>query len=221
MDVKQYLANQRQGTHQSRERADIAGSTRKIKKQKGTGTARAGSIKNPLFRGGGRVFGPRPKSHGFKLNKKLKVLARKSALTYKAKEDSILVLDNLSFKTPKTKDFLSVLKNLKIDGDKSLFVTSEKDQNTFLSSRNIKNAKVITADKLNTYDILYSHKLIISENAFDQIEKLFKVNVIKVNIINQKSKLKIKQGKKSTKSGYKKAIITLKKGQSIDLTTGI
>jgi large subunit ribosomal protein L4 len=175
LDVKQYLANQRQGTHQSRERGDIAGSTRKIKKQKGTGTARAGSIKNPLFRGGGRVFGPRPKSYSFKLNKKLKVLARKSALTYKAKEDSILVLDDLSFKTPKTKDFITVLKNLKIDGDKSLFVTSEKDQNTFLSSRNLKNAKVITADKLNTYDILYSHKLIISENAFDQIEKLFKV----------------------------------------------
>ena len=175
LDVKQYLANQRQGTHQSRERGDIAGSTRKIKKQKGTGTARAGSIKNPLFRGGGRVFGPRPKSYSFKLNKKLKVLARKSALTYKAKEDSILVLDDLSFKTPKTKDFLSVLKNLKIDGDKSLFVTSDRDQNTFLSSRNLKNAKVITADKLNTYDILYSHKLIISENAFDQIEKLFKV----------------------------------------------
>ena len=175
MDVKQYLANQRQGTHQSRERGDIAGSTRKIKKQKGTGTARAGSIKNPLFRGGGRVFGPRPKSYSFKLNKKLKVLARKSALTYKAKEDSILVLDDLTFKTPKTKDFVSVLKNLKIDGDKSLFVTSEKDQNTLLSSRNLKNAKVITADKLNTYDILYSHKLIISENAFVQIEKLFKV----------------------------------------------
>ena len=175
LDVKQYLANQRQGTHQSLERADITGSTRKIKKQKGTGTARAGSIKNPLFRGGGRVFGPRTKSYSFKLNKKLKVLARKSALTYKAQEDSILVLDDLSFKTPKTKDFLSVLKNLKIDGDKSLFVTSEKDQNTFLSSRNLKNAKVITADKLNTYDILYSHKLIISENAFVQIEKLFKV----------------------------------------------
>lgn len=175
LDVKQYLANQRQGTHQSRERGDIAGSTRKIKKQKGTGTARAGSIKNPLFRGGGRVFGPRPKSYSFKLNKKLKVLARKSALTYKAKEDSILVLDDLIFKTPKTKDFVSILKNLKIDGDKSLFVTSEKDQNTLLSSRNLKNAKVITADKLNTYDILYSHKLIISENAFVQIEKLFKV----------------------------------------------
>ena len=175
LDVKQYLANQRQGTHQSRERGDIAGSTRKIKKQKGTGTARAGSIKNPLFRGGGRVFGPRPKSYSFKLNKKLKVLARKSALTYKAKEESILVLEDLSFKTPKTKDFLSIIKNLKLDGVKSLFVTSEKDQNTLLSSRNLKNAKVITADKLNTYDILYSHKLIISQNAFDQIEKLFKV----------------------------------------------
>ena len=175
LDVKQYLANQRQGTHQSRERGDIAGSTRKIKKQKGTGTARAGSIKNPLFRGGGRVFGPRPKSYSFKLNKKLKVLARKSALTYKAKEESILVIENLSFKTPKTKDFFSIIKNLNIDGVKSLFVTSEKDQNTFLSSRNLKNAKVITADKLNTYDILYSHKLIISQNAFDQIEKLFKV----------------------------------------------
>ena len=175
LDVKQYLANQRQGTHQSRERGDIAGSTRKIKKQKGTGTARAGSIKNPLFRGGGRVFGPRPKSYSFKLNKKLKVLARKSALTYKAKEESILVIENLSFKTPKTKDFFSIIKNLNIDGVKSLFVTSEKDLNTFLSSRNLKNAKVITADKLNTYDILYSHKLIISQNAFDQIEKLFKV----------------------------------------------
>ncbi|CAI8342246.1 MAG: 50S ribosomal protein L4 [Porticoccaceae bacterium UBA1117] len=175
LDVKQYLANQRQGTHQSRERGEIAGSTRKIKKQKGTGTARAGSIKNPLFRGGGRVFGPRPKSYSFKLNKKLKVLARKSALTYKAKEESILVLEDLSFKIPKTKDFLSIVKNLKLDGVKSLFVTSEKDQNTFLSSRNLKNAKVITADKLNTYDILYSHKLIISQNAFDQIEKLFKV----------------------------------------------
>ena len=175
LDVKSHLANKRQGTHKAKERAEIVGSTRKIKKQKGTGTARAGSIKNPLFRGGGRVFGPRPKSYSFKLNKKLKVLARKSALTYKAKEDSILVLDDLSFKTPKTKDFISVLKNLKIDGDKSLFATSEKDQNTFLSSRNLKNAKVITADKLNTYDILYSHKLIISENAFVQIEKLFKV----------------------------------------------
>ena len=175
LDVKQYLANQRQGTHQSRERGEIAGSTRKIKKQKGTGTARAGSIKNPLFRGGGRVFGPRPKNYGFKLNKKLKVLARKSALSYKAKDKNIMILEELSFKTPKTKEFLSILKFLKVDSDKALFVTSERDNNTLLSSRNLKNAKVITADKLNTYDILHSNKLIIFEKAFIQIEKQFKV----------------------------------------------
>ena len=174
LDVKQYLANQRQGTHQARERGEIIGSTRKIKKQKGTGTARAGSNKNPLFRGGGRVFGPRPKNYGFKLNKKLKVLARKSALSYKAKEESILILEDLSFKSPKTKEFATVLKNLKVDNAKSLFVTSEKDKNTFLSSRNLPNAKVITADMLNTYDILDSNMLIISEKAFPQIEKQFK-----------------------------------------------
>jgi large subunit ribosomal protein L4 len=174
LDVKQYLANQRQGTHQARERGEIIGSTRKIKKQKGTGTARAGSIKNPLFRGGGRVFGPRPKNYGFKLNKKLKVLARKSALSYKAKEESILILEDLSFKSPKTKEFATVLKNLKVDNAKSLFVTSAKDKNTFLSSRNLPNAKVITADMLNTYDILDSNMLIISEKAFPQIEKQFK-----------------------------------------------
>jgi large subunit ribosomal protein L4 len=175
LDVKQYLANQRQGTHQSRERGEIAGSTRKIKKQKGTGTARAGSIKNPLFRGGGRVFGPRPKNYGFKLNKKLKVLARKSALSYKAKDKNIMILEELSFKSPKTKEFLSVLKSLKVDNERALFVTSERDNNTLLSSRNLKNAKVITADKLNTYDILHSNKLIISEKAFIQIEKQFKL----------------------------------------------
>ena len=175
LDVKQYLANHRQGTHQSRERGEIAGSTRKIKKQKGTGTARAGSIKNPLFRGGGRVFGPRPKSYSFKLNKKLKVLARKSALSYKAKDKNIMILEEIAFKTPKTKEFLTILKSLKVESDRSLFVTSERDNNTLLSSRNLKNAKVITADKLNTYDILHSSKLIISENAFTQIEKQFKV----------------------------------------------
>ena len=174
LDVKQYLANQRQGTHQSRERGEIIGSTKKIKKQKGTGTARAGSIKNPLFRGGGRVFGPRPKSYGFKLNKKVKVLARKSALTYKAKEKSILVLEELSFKSPKTKEFVAVLKNLNVNDSKTLFVTTTKDENTILSSRNIQNTKVISADKLNTYDILYSGKLIISESAVSQIENQFK-----------------------------------------------
>ena len=175
LDVKQYLANQRQGTHQARERGEIIGSTRKIKKQKGTGSARAGSIKNPLFRGGGRVFGPRPKDYGFKLNKKLKVLARKSALSYKAKNNNIVVLEELSFKSPKTKDFVSVLKNLNIDGEKSLFVTSQKDDNTLLSSRNLSNTKVITAEMLNTYDILHSDKLIISDKAFVQIENQFKV----------------------------------------------
>ena len=174
LDVKQYLANQRQGTHQSRERGEVIGSTRKIKKQKGTGTARAGSIKNPLFRGGGRVFGPRPRNYGFKLNKKVKSLARKSALTYKAKEEGIMIMEELSFKSPKTKDFVSILKNLKVDDNRTLFVASEKDQNTLLSSRNVKNAKVITADKLNTYDILNSAKLIISEKAVEQIENQFK-----------------------------------------------
>ena len=175
LDVKQYLANQRQGTHQARERGEIIGSTRKIKKQKGTGTARAGSIKNPIFRGGGRIFGPRPKKYGFKLNKKLKVLARKSALSYKAIDRNIMVLEELSLKSPKTKDFISILKNLKVDGDKTLFVTSQKDNNTILSSRNLSNTKVITAEMLNTYDILHSNKLIISEKAFVQIDKQFKV----------------------------------------------
>ncbi len=174
LDVKQYLANQRQGTHQSRERGEVIGSTRKIKKQKGTGTARAGSIKNPLFRGGGRVFGPRPRNYGFKLNKKVKSLARKSALTYKAKEEGIMIMEELSFKSPKTKDFVSILKNLKVDNNRTLFVASEKDQNTLLSSRNVKNTKVITADKLNTYDILNSAKLIISVKAVEQIENQFK-----------------------------------------------
>ena len=175
LDVKQYLANQRQGTHQARERGEIIGSTRKIKKQKGTGTARAGSIKNPIFRGGGRIFGPRPKNYGFKLNKKLKVLARKSALSYKAIDRNIMVLEELSLKSPKTKDFISILKNLKVDGDKTLFVTSQKDNNTMLSSRNLSNTKVITAEMLNTYDILHSNKLIISEKAFVHIDKQFKV----------------------------------------------
>jgi len=174
LDVKQYLANQRQGTHQARERGEIIGSTRKIKKQKGTGTARAGSIKNPLFRGGGRVFGPRPRDYGFKLNKKVKILARKSALTYKAQEENIMIIEELSFETPKTKEFVNVLKSLKVEDLRTLFVASTKDDNTLLSVRNIQNTKVITADKLNTYDILNSGKLIISEKAVDQINNQFK-----------------------------------------------
>ena len=174
LDVKQYLANKRQGTHQSKERSEIVGSTRKIKKQKGTGSARAGSIKNPLFRGGGRVFGPRPRYYGFKLNRKLKVLARKSALSYKAKEKNILILEDLTIDAPKTKTFSDVLNNLKISDGKSLFVMPENNRNIYLSSRNMVSSKVITVDKLNTYDILDAKNLVISESAVDMIDKQFK-----------------------------------------------
>lgn len=174
LDVKQYLANKRQGTHQSKERSEIVGSTRKIKKQKGTGSARAGSIKNPLFRGGGRVFGPRPRYYGFKLNRKLKVLARKSALSYKAKEKNILILEDLTIDAPKTKTFSDVLNNLKISDGKSLFVMAENNRNIYLSSRNLVSSKVITVDKLNTYDILDAKNLVISESAVDMIDKQFK-----------------------------------------------
>ena len=174
LDVKQYLANKRQGTHQSKERSEIVGSTRKIKKQKGTGSARAGNIKNPLFRGGGRVFGPRPRYYGFKLNRKLKVLARKSALSYKAKEKNILILEDLTIDAPKTKTFSDVLNNLKISDGKSLFVLAENNRNIYLSSRNMVSSKVITVDKLNTYDILDAKNLVISESAVDMIDKQFK-----------------------------------------------
>ena len=174
LDVKQYLANKRQGTHQSKERSEIVGSTRKIKKQKGTGSARAGSIKNPLFRGGGRVFGPRPRYYGFKLNRKLKVLARKPALSYKAKEKNILILEDLTIDAPKTKTFSDVLSNLKISDGKSLFVLAENNRNIYLSSRNMVSSKVITVDKLNTYDILDAKNLVISESAVDMIDKQFK-----------------------------------------------
>ena len=175
LDVKQHLARKRQGTHQSKERGEIVGSTRKIKKQKGTGTARAGSIKNPLFRGGGRVFGPKPRYYGFKLNRKLKALARKSALTYKAKEKSIIVIEDLKFDAPKTKDFLSILNNLNLSDSKSLVVLAEQDNGVYLSSRNVQTSKVITVDKMNTYDILDANTLVLSENAIDIIEKQFKV----------------------------------------------
>jgi large subunit ribosomal protein L4 len=174
LDVKQHLARKRQGDHQSKERGEIVGSTRKIKKQKGTGTARAGSIKNPLFRGGGRVFGPKPRYYGFKLNKKLKTLARKSALTYKAKENSILILEDLSIKEPKTKEFSGVLSNLKIADSKSLFVLGDQNENVYLSSRNLQSSKVITVDRLNTYDILNAKNLVIAESAVKKIEKQFK-----------------------------------------------
>lgn len=170
LDVKQYLANQRQGTHKAKERAEIVGSTKKIKRQKGTGTARAGSIKSPIFRGGGRIFGPRPRSYSFKLNKKLKQLARRSALTYKLKEDAIKVVEDFTFETPKTKSYLSFLSALNINGNKSLYVTSELDKNAYLSGRNIKGAKVAVVEELNTYDILNADNLIISENSVEKIK---------------------------------------------------
>ncbi|MCC5922878.1 MAG: 50S ribosomal protein L4 [Crocinitomicaceae bacterium] len=172
LDVKQHLANRRQGTHKSKQRAEIAGSTRKIKKQKGTGTARAGSIKSPVFRGGGRVFGPQPRNYSFKLNVKLKRLARKSALSYKAKSDALMVLEDFNFEQPKTKEFLSLLSNLKVDQQKVLLVLNENNDNIYLSSRNIKNAKVITADTLNTYDVLHANKVILSKSSIEVIEKI-------------------------------------------------
>ena len=173
MDVKLYLANQRQGTHKAKERAEITCSTRKIKKQKGTGTARAGSIKNPLFKGGGRVFGPRPRNYSFSLNKKLRKLARKSALTYKANDKEITILEDLKFDQPKTKDFLSLMENLKMTDGKTLFVISDNDKNVYLSARNIQAARIMPANQLTTYDILKAQRLVIAEGAIEKIENLF------------------------------------------------
>ena len=170
LDVKQYLANQRQGTHKAKERAEVAGSTRKIKKQKGTGTARAGSAKNPLFKGGGTVFGPRPRSYSFKLNKSLKRLARKSAFSIKAKEANIIVLEDFSFETPNTKNFINVLKALELDNKKSLFVLGDSNKNVYLSSRNLKASSVVTTSELSTYAILNAKSLVLLEGAVDGIE---------------------------------------------------
>ena len=170
LDVKQYLANQRQGTHKSKERAEISGSTRKIKKQKGTGTARAGSIKSPVFRGGGRVFGPRPRSYSFKLNKNLKHLARKSALSIQAKDNNLVVIEDFNFDTVKTKNFTNVLKALELESKKSLFVLSGSNNNVYLSSRNLKTSKVISNSGLNTYGILNAGKVVISESSLEEIK---------------------------------------------------
>ena len=170
LDVKQHLANKRQGTHKSKERAEIVGSTRKIKKQKGTGTARAGSIKNPLFRGGGRVFGPSPRDYSQKVNKKVKRLARKSALSIKAKDKSIIVLEDFQLSEPKTSSYIKVLKALNLDGKKSLLVLGEKNKNVYLSSRNLKNSQVITNSELNTYKITNAGNLVLSESAIADLE---------------------------------------------------
>ncbi|MBP2830944.1 50S ribosomal protein L4 [Aquimarina sp. U1-2] len=170
LDVKQYLANQRQGTHKAKERAEIAGSTRKIKKQKGTGTARAGSIKSPVFKGGGRIFGPRPRNYSFKLNKNLKRLARRSALSIKANDKAIQVVEDFSFDAPKTKDFTAILKSLGLEDKKSLFVLAESNKNVYLSSRNLKSSEVITASELSTYKILNANNVIFLEGSLKGIE---------------------------------------------------
>ena len=173
LDVKQYLANQRQGTHKSKQRNEIAGSTRKLHKQKGTGGARAGSIKSPLFNGGGRVFGPQPRDYSFKLNKKLKQLARKSALSYKAKENNVVVLDELNFDGIKTKNYISLVKALNVADEKTLLVLPAYNNNVYLSSRNLKKAKVIVASELNTYDVLNATKLLLTTDAVKTLEEAF------------------------------------------------
>ena len=170
LDVKQYLANQRQGTHKAKERAEVAGSTRKIKKQKGTGTARAGSAKNPLFKGGGTVFGPRPRSYSFKLNKNLKRLARKSAFSIKAKESNIIVLEDFNFETPSTKNFINVLKSLGLENKKSLFVLGDSNKNVYLSSRNLKASNVVSSSELSTYAILNANNVVLLEGSLEGIE---------------------------------------------------
>ena len=171
LDVKQYLANQRQGTHKAKERAEVAGSTRKIKKQKGTGTARAGSAKNPLFKGGGTVFGPRPRSYSFKLNKSLKRLARKSAFSIKAKESNITVLEDFTFDAPNTKNFINVLKALGLENKKSLFVLGDSNKNVYLSSRNLKTSSVVSSSELSTYAILNANNLVLLEGSLEGIEE--------------------------------------------------
>ncbi|MEN8125657.1 MAG: 50S ribosomal protein L4 [Bacteroidota bacterium] len=173
LDVKHHLANKRQGTHKSKERAEIKGSTRKIKKQKGTGTARAGSIKSPIFRGGGRAFGPRPKDYSFKLNKGVKRLARQSALSIKAKEENIVVLEKISFDAPKTKDFINILKSLDLENKKSLFVLEESNKNVYLSSRNLKDVNIVNGSKISTYNVLNANKVVLSEECLEEIESNF------------------------------------------------
>ncbi len=170
LDVKQYLANQRQGTHKAKERAEISGSTRKIKKQKGTGTARAGSIKSGVFKGGGRMFGPRPRNYSFKLNKGLKRLARRSALSLKANDKAITVVEDFNFEAPKTKDFINVLKALGLENKKSLIVLGESNNNVYLSSRNLKSSEVITSSELSTYKIMNANNVVLLEGSLEGIE---------------------------------------------------
>jgi len=172
LDTRQIMSNRRQGTHDTKERNAIAGSRRKIKRQKGTGTARAGDIKNPIFRGGGRVFGPHPKDYGFKLNKKVKKLARRSALSYKVKDNELLILEDFSFEEPKTKNFIEFLGHFDLADKKTLLVLPETNENILLSARNIQKAKVVNVNSLNTYDILNANKLLIAESSMKEIEKI-------------------------------------------------
>ena len=170
LDVKQYLANQRQGTAKSKERSEISGSTRKLGRQKGGGGARHGDINSPLLRGGGRVFGPKPRDYSFKLNKKVKTLARKSALTYKAQENAIVVVEDFNFEAPKTKEFVALAKNLKVDGKKLLVVMPEANKNVYLSARNLQRSEVMLASAINTYKILNADVMVITENSLKAID---------------------------------------------------
>lgn len=174
LDVKSTLANKRQGTHKSKQRNEITGSSKKIKKQKGTGGARAGNIKNPQFKGGGRVFGPVPRDYSFKLNKKVKDLARRSALSYKAKDKSIAVVEDFNFEAPKTKQYAAMLKKLGVDAQKTLLVLPDPNKHIATSGRNIQNTKVITASQLNTYDVIHADKLILVESSVGKIDSLLK-----------------------------------------------
>jgi len=173
LDVKQYLAAQRKGTHKTKGRSEVKGSRRKLRKQKGSGAARVGDIKNPLFRGGGRVFGPEPRSYDFKLNKKVKRLARKSALTYKAKDKNIIVLEDFTFEKPNTKSYVDFLSNFDLLDNKTVLVLAESNKNIFLSSRNLKRARVVLASELNTYDVMNANKLMIMQSSINEIEKKF------------------------------------------------
>ena len=170
LDVKQYLANQRQGTAKSKERSEIAGSTRKLGRQKGGGGARRGDIKSPVLVGGGRVFGPKPRDYRFKLNKKVKVLARKSALSYKAQENAIIVLEDFTFDAPKTKDFVNITKNLKVDGRKMLLALPEVNKNVYLSARNLQRTEVMLASNINAYKVLNADVLVLTENSLKTID---------------------------------------------------
>ena len=174
LDVKHYLAAKRQGTHKSKERSDVAGSRRKIRKQKGSGAARVGDIKNPLFRGGGRVFGPRPRDYSFRLNKKVKMLARKSALSQKALSDNIMVLEDFSLKSPSTKEYLSILSGLNQENNKTLLVLSKLDKNIVLSSRNLKRSKVMDVESLNTYELMNANKIVFCESSIKELDKRYK-----------------------------------------------